>query len=302
MTIQETRLWTALVTPMNDDGEIDISELASLIHLQDEANNGVLILGSTGEGMALSLDDKKKVVETASGLNINTPLMAGVGGYNLRNQIEWIEFCHSFDIDSFLLVTPLYAKPAVKGQIAWFTTLLDTAERPCMIYNVPSRTGVKLEPEVIEELSDHPNLAGLKEASGEVSDFLEFRKAAPELPIYSGDDGMTPFFAAAGCQGLISVMSNVWPKAANRYLDWCLQNRGPELLPLWDECSAALFKAPNPIPVKVLLAKKGLIKSDALRLPLTADEIDDPQFLLNADRRIRRWYQSSKKEESYSKK
>jgi 4-hydroxy-tetrahydrodipicolinate synthase len=293
MTINDTKLWTALITPMNDDGEINPGELASLIHRQDEAKNGVLILGSTGEGMALSLDEKKKVVETAASLNIEVPLMAGIGGFNLRSQIEWIEYCHQFDIDSFLLVTPLYAKPDVKGQISWFRELLDAAERPCMIYNVPSRTGVKLKPEVLEELSGHPHLAGLKEASGDISDYQEFRKAAPDLPIYSGDDGITPFLAAAGCQGLISVMSNVWPKATGRYLEWCLQGRGPELLPLWQECADALFAVSNPIPTKVLLAQKGLIKTSTLRLPLTEDEIDDPSFLLDADQRINEWFQST---------
>ncbi len=293
MTITDTKLWTALITPMNEDGEINLDELASLIHRQDEAGNGVLILGSTGEGLALSLDEKKKVVETAASLNVDVPLMAGVGGFNLRSQVAWIEYCHAFEIDCFLLVTPLYAKPDVKGQIAWFRALLNAAERPCVLYNVPSRTGVKMNPRVIEELSGHPNLAGIKEASGNTSDYQEFRKAAPDLPIYSGDDGMTPFFAAAGCQGLISVMSNVWPKATRRYLECCLRNRGPELLPLWTECSAALFAAPNPVPVKVLLAEKRWIKSAAMRLPLTIEEIEDPQFLLDADQRIQQWYQST---------
>lgn len=291
MSIEQTHLWTALITPMHKNGEINTNELAKLIHRQDEAGNGVLILGSTGEGLALSLKDKKVVVETASSLNIAVPLMAGVGGFNLRDQIEWIEYCHQFDIDCFLLVTPLYAKPAAKGQTAWFRELLEVSERPCMIYNVPSRTGVKLKPEVIEKLADHPNLIGLKEASGEVADFQAFRKAAPKLPIYSGDDGMTPFFASAGCQGLISVMSNVWPKATHRYLDWCLQGRGPELLPLWQECSEALFKAPNPVPVKVLLEEKGIIETETLRLPLTPREIEDPSFLIEADQRVNKWYQ-----------
>lgn len=293
MTLEQTKLWTALVTPMDNDGNVNSNELASLIHRQDEAKNGVLVLGSTGEGLALSLKDKKKVVETAESLNINVPLMAGVGGFNLQDQIEWIEYCRKFDVDCFLLVTPLYAKPDVHGQIAWFKTLLDAADKPCMIYNVPSRTGVKLKPEVVEELSDHSNLIGLKEASGEVADFQEFRKAAPDLPIYSGDDGMTPFFAAAGCHGLVSVMSNAWPKATHRYLDWCLQGRGPELLPLWGDCSSALFSAPNPVPVKMLLAEKGLIESASFRLPLTAKEIEDPSFLLDADQRISEWYQAT---------
>lgn len=293
MNLEQTILWTALVTPMKENGDVNPDELASLIHRQDEAGNGVLVLGSTGEGLALSPEDKKKVVETASSLNLDVPLMVGVGGFNLRRQLEWIEYCNQFEIDSFLLVTPLYAKPNVKGQIQWFEALLNAADKSCMLYNVPSRTGVKMHPDVISTLADHKNMYALKEASGSIDDYQEFRKRAPQLPIYSGDDGLTPFFAAAGCQGLVSVMANVWPKATHRYTKRCLQGRGQELLPLWQECSDTLFSVSNPIPTKVLLAEKGWINSATLRLPLTSDEIEDTDFLLEADKRINDWYQST---------
>lgn len=293
MNLEQTILWTALVTPMKENGDVNPDELASLIHRQDEAGNGVLVLGSTGEGLALSLEDKKRVVETASSLNLDVPLMVGVGGFNLREQLEWIEYCNQFEIDSFLLVTPLYAKPNVKGQIQWFEALLNAADKSCMLYNVPSRTGVKMHPDVISKLADYKNMYALKEASGSIDDYQEFRKRAPQLPIYSGDDGLTPFFAAVGCQGLVSVMANVWPKATHRYTKRCLQGRGQELLPLWQECSDTLFSVSNPIPTKVLLAEKGWINSATLRLPLTADEIEDTTFLLEADKRINDWYQST---------
>ena len=293
MQLQDTTLWTALITPMHKNGDINTDELASLIHKQDEAGNGVLILGSTGEGLALSPDDKKVVVETAAALDINVPLMVGVGGFNLQSQLEWMDYCRQFEIDAFLLVTPLYAKPNRKGQTAWFKTLMDAAEKPCMLYNVPSRTGVKMHPGVIEGLAAHPNIYGLKEASGSIDEYQVFRKKAPNLPIFSGDDGLTPFFAAAGCQGLVSVMANVWPKATHRYVKWCLTGRSPELLPLWQECSDALFAASNPIPTKLLLAERGWIESPQLRLPLTTDEIENVQFLLEADDKIRNWYQST---------
>ena len=293
MNLDNTILWTALVTPMNENGDINHDELASLIHKQNEAGNGVLILGSTGEGLALSREDKQSVVKTASSLNINVPLMVGVGGFNLRSQLQWIEYCGSFDIDGFLMVTPLYAKPNVKGQAAWFNDLINAADKPCMLYNVPSRTGVKLHPDVIGQLADHPNLFALKEASGSISEYQEFRKRAPELAFYSGDDGLMPFFVAAGCQGLVSVMANVWPQATHRYVEWCLEGRGPELLPLWQECSDALFSASNPIPAKVLLAEKGWIQSPTLRAPLTHEDMSDNTILSEAEERINAWYQST---------
>ncbi|MDX1586003.1 MAG: 4-hydroxy-tetrahydrodipicolinate synthase [Balneolaceae bacterium] len=290
MNVEDISLWTALVTPMKENGDLDLDDLASLIHKQDEAGNGILILGSTGEGLALGLEDKKKVVETASSLNIEVPVMVGVGGFNLRDQLEWIEYCQEFEIDSFLLVTPLYAKPNLKGQTKWFKALMDAADKPCMIYNVPSRTGVKLDPGVLAELKDHPNLFALKEASGSIADFQEFRKAVPGLKVLSGDDGLTPFFAMAGCKGLVSVASNVWPKATHAYVEECLAGNGPQLLPLWQECTDALFSVSNPIPSKVLLKEKGWIKSSTLRPPLTDEELEDAGELRDADQRIRKWF------------
>ena len=290
MNVEDISLWTALVTPMKENGDLDLDDLASLIHKQDEAGNGILILGSTGEGLALGLEDKKKVVQTAASLNIDVPVMVGVGGFNLREQLEWIEYCQEFEIDCFLLVTPLYAKPNVKGQTEWFKALMDAADRPCMIYNVPSRTGVKLDPRVIKELKDHPNLFALKEASGSIAEFQEFRKAAPGLKALSGDDGLTPFFAMAGCKGLVSVASNVWPKATHAYVNECLAGNGPQLLPLWQECTDALFAVSNPIPSKVLLKEKGWIKTSTLRPPLTDEESLDASKLLEADKRIQKWF------------
>jgi 4-hydroxy-tetrahydrodipicolinate synthase len=290
MSITDRKLWTALATPMQENGDLHLEDFASLVHKQDEAENGVLILGSTGEGLALGLEDKKKIIETAASLNVEVPIMVGVGGFNLREQIEWIEYCQQYEVDAFLLVTPLYAKPGEQGQVEWFKALLDTAEKPCMIYNVPSRTGTKMSPLVLSELHDHPNFMGMKEASGSIEEYQEYRKAAPDVACYSGDDALLPFFAMAGCNGLVSVASNIWPKAVHRYVDWCLEGRGPELLPLWQECSDALFRAPNPIPVKVLLKEKGWISSPTLRPPLTGDEVDDISVLINADQMIQDWY------------
>lgn len=292
MVINDVSLWTALVTPMDEDGAIDTEDLTTLIHRQEEANNGVLLLGSTGEGLALGPDEKKKVIETAAGLDLNVPLMAGVGGFNLNTQQQWIKYVQKY-VDCLLLVTPLYAKPGLKGQVAWFKKLLDTAEVPCILYNVPSRTGVKMDPNVLSELVDHPTLFGLKEASGSVDDYQAFRKNAPDLNIYSGDDGITPFFAAAGCQGLISVMANAWPKATHRYVEWCLGRRTTELLPLWQECSSLLFSAPNPIPVKTLLYKKNLIKHNTYRLPLTSEDLQDAEALIQADKQVQDWYKQT---------
>lgn len=290
MSLTDTQLYTALVTPMKTNGDLHLDDLASLIHRQDEAGNGILILGSTGEGLALSLEDKKQVVKTASSLNVDVPIMVGVGGFNLRNQIEWIEYCHQFDVDSFLLVTPLYAKPGPKGQVQWFNSLLDAADKPCMLYNVPSRTGTKMSPLVLKELAGHSNFKAVKEASGSIEDYQHYRKTAENIAFYSGDDGLLPFFAMVGSDGLVSVASNVWPKATHQYVEWCLDGRGPELLPLWQECTDALFAGPNPAPAKVLLHDKGWIENSTLHPPLTEEDVEDLSILKNADNMIQNWY------------
>lgn len=290
MSLTDTQLYTALVTPMKENGDLHLDDLASLIHRQDEAGNGVLVLGSTGEGLALSLEDKKQVVKTVSNLNVDVPIMVGVGGFNLRSQIEWIEYCHQFDVDSFLLVTPLYAKPGPKGQVQWFNSLLEAADKPCMLYNVPSRTGTKMSPLVLKELAGHSNFKAVKEASGSIEDYQHYRKTAENIAFYSGDDGLLPFFAMAGSDGLVSVASNVWPKATHQYVDWCLDGRGPELLPMWQECTDALFAGPNPAPAKVLLHDKGWIENSTLHPPLTEEDVEDLSILKNADNMIQNWY------------
>lgn len=292
--LKDIKVWTALVSPMKENGELDLEDLASLIHKQNEAGNGVLVLGSTGEGLALGAEDKRQVVKTTTSLNIDVPVMVGVGGFNLRSQIEWIELCHEFDPDAFLLVNPLYAKPETRGQIDWFSALMDTADRPCMLYNVPSRTGSWLETEALNELSSHPNLYALKEAGGSVSGFQKYRKAAPNVPLYSGDDGMTPYFALNGCEGLVSVMANVWPKATHKYTELCLRGEIKDIVTQWQDPIDSLFAVSNPIPSKVLLKEKGWIKSSTLRPPLTPKDLTNIERLKKADESITKWYEENK--------
>ncbi len=289
--MKSEKLWTALITPLQKDGSVHYKDLEKLIRIQEDAGNGVLILGSTGEGLALDHTDKREIAQFVSGLNLSVPVMAGVGGFNLANQTEWITFCNSLNIDAFLVVAPLYSKPAYQGQKQWFQTLLDTSDKPCMIYNIPSRTGVKVQPGVLAELADHSNFWAVKEASGSIADYQEFREAVPKIPLYSGDDAMLPFFAVAGSGGLVSVASNVWPKATKLYLEKGLSGDTENLFPLWTEAVKALFSAPNPIPAKVLLHKKGTISTSVLRPPLTDMDLPSTDKLLEIDKAVNQWYQ-----------
>jgi 4-hydroxy-tetrahydrodipicolinate synthase len=288
-------LWTAMVTPFTENGEIDFESFADLIIKQQEAGNAILILGSTGEALALDIKEKKQVVEFVSNLQLSIPVMVGIGGFRLNEQLEWIRFCNQKNIDGFLLVTPLYAKPALKGQTTWFQALLDKAEHPCMLYNIPSRTGVSLYYEVLTTLQNHPNLWSLKEASGTLEDFRTYQLAAPKISFYSGNDDLMPDYALMGSKGLVSVIANVWPKATKLYVEKSLAGDKQQLLPLWKDACNALFQVSNPIPAKVLLHKKQWIKSPMLRPPLTHEDIKDIEQLLNMDQAIAHWFKQNRR-------
>ncbi|MEX0994562.1 MAG: 4-hydroxy-tetrahydrodipicolinate synthase [Balneolaceae bacterium] len=288
--MKNTQLWTALVTPMQPDGQIDFEDLESLVRRQEKAGNGVLLIGSTGEGLALGEEEKMAVVEHVSDMQLSVPVMAGVGGYNLEIQKKWIRYCNGLEIDAFLLVTPLYSKPGPVGQVEWFTALLSVSEKPCMVYNIPGRTGAKIPPSVFDKIESHTNFWSIKEASGSIRDYQAFRLAIPNVPIYSGDDGMLPFFAVAGCSGLVSVASNVWPEATKLYVERCLKGETESLFPLWKHATEILFCVSNPIPAKMLLLEKGLIKSPVLRMPLTPSELDSTEDLIHMDQEISNWF------------
>ncbi|WP_199535516.1 4-hydroxy-tetrahydrodipicolinate synthase [Rhodohalobacter sp. SW132] len=289
----DLKQWTALITPMENDGSIHFESLRRMVERQEAAENGILLIGSTGEGLALSDSEKKEVVDFVSGINPDVPLMVGVGGMNLSVQTEWVEYCNTLNIDAFLMVTPLYSKPGPEGQYQWFKALLDRSEKPCMLYNIPSRTGIDLPFVVAEKLAEHRNMWSIKEASGSLAVFREFRERVPGIPLYSGDDALVSIFRPYGCSGSVSVASNAWPEATKLYTNLCLSGKTESLFPLWNRAVKALFSASNPIPVKKLLHSRGEISSATLRLPLTEDELTDLTELETIDNEINNWYKEN---------
>ncbi|WP_105188580.1 4-hydroxy-tetrahydrodipicolinate synthase [Pseudoalteromonas sp. T1lg48] len=289
-SLSHTVLWTALITPMLEDGGIDFDGLSALAQEQAAAGNGVLILGSTGEALALDVAEQQAVVKHICALELNTPIMVGVGGYNLEAQRQWLAFCNDYPIDAYLLGAPLYAKPGPVGQEQWFRALLDASEHPCMLYNVPGRAAVSLDPQVLGKLQDHPLCWALKEASGSIDCFEQYRLAAPELAIFSGDDALIPYYAQAGAAGLVSVAANVWPEATHRFVQLSLQGQSHNAFLHWREAVAALFHVSNPIPSKCLLHALGRITYPTLRAPLTHAEVDDLHLLLRVHDSITSWH------------
>jgi len=290
--INEIPVWTALVTPMTENGAIDFESLDHLIEQQNHAMNGIVLFGSTGEGLALTLDEKKAILKHVLDLKPLSPIMIGVGGHRLPEQLDWLAFCETMHVSAYLMVTPLYAKPGPVGQTEWFNALLSKVTRPCMLYNVPSRAGTELHPQVLNNLQGQPYLWAVKEASGSITKFQTYQTAAgPNVRFYSGDDVLMPDLVKVGAKGLVSVASNVWPAETKRYAEQCLSGtldvRGKAL---WKQAAEACFCASNPVPSKALLALRGDIAHATCRPPLTEKELTDTTLLKTVDRTVKSWF------------
>ncbi|MBC7427627.1 MAG: 4-hydroxy-tetrahydrodipicolinate synthase [Bacteriovorax sp.] len=293
--INEYPLWTAIVTPMNADSTVDYPTFEVILREQDAAKVAVVILGSTGEALNLNKDECKKILEFGLALNLTVPVMTGIGGFNQKETLEYVTYLNSLNgLDAYLVVTPLYAKPGEHGQSQWFKAIMDLAIKPCMLYNVPGRTGVKMNFDAIKNLKDHKNFWAIKEASGSVEDFKKYGEAAPKARLYSGDDGMVPDFKPHKCVGLVSVASNAWPVETRAYVEKTLVGKLTALEnDLWKKSCDTLFLAANPVPVKNLMHAQGKIKTNVLRAPLHHLDLSDNTPLLDADKKIKSWFKEN---------
>lgn len=289
MNLNDYPLWTAVITPLEEDGTVDYVSLGKVLDQQVEANNGILILGSTGEALNLDLCERQKILDFLKEKKPSTPIMCGVGGSNLDEQLDWIKHLEELPIDAYLLVVPLYSKPGEVGQYEWFKDLMDASSRPCMLYNVPSRTGMPLSFNAVKKLNTHKNFWAIKEASGSSAEFKKYVEAAGAGRVYSGDDGLLPAFVPHGCKGLVSVAANAWPKETRRYTELALTEELSDV-ELWEESSNSLFVASNPIPVKWLMAQNKDIASDKLRAPLTHKDMAQKEQVLEAHQKIKNWF------------
>lgn len=285
-------LWTALVTPLTVEGEVAYEDLEHILREQESAGNGVVILGSTGEGLNLSEQQRRSIISFASSLDLQMPVVAGVGGYQLENQLEWMDFLETENLDGYLMVTPIYAKPGAKGQQHWFKSLMDRASRPCMLYNIPGRAGTSLNSRALEQLVDHPRFWTVKESSGSTEHFQQYQKILGDRPLYSGDDALLPDFAPYGAVGVVSVAGNAWPKAARLFSRLILNGEvDQQEIAFWKEASLALFSAPNPVPTKALLKEEKRITADTFRPPLHRDDLESMDKVLKASSDMQQWYE-----------
>ena len=288
MDPKQTWLWTALITPFTADGSgVDFDEMIKLIKRQEAAGNGVMILGSTGESLSLTDEEKREIVRLTCGLKLKVPVMVGTPNINLKQTLTWLDFCHGCGADAYLAATPLYTKPAPEGQIEWFKTVFDAADAPIMLYNIPSRTGVMLSPAVLRTLQGHRNFWAVKESSG-LDMYVEYASTAPNTKLYSGDDYLLVAAVSIGACGLVSVAANIWPEACNAYVEACRDGsyRGQD----WWRIGKALFATTNPIPAKALMQHQGVIASGAVRLPLSVKDLATLDGMKIADQQVKEWH------------
>ena len=271
-----TGMATALVTPMTPDG-IDYEAFGRFIDFQiDSGINALVAMGTTGENATIEHWDQTEVirytVERAAG---RVPVIAGTGTNNTAHVIENTKRACEAGADAVLVVTPYYNKATQSGLIAHFTAVADVSTVPVILYNVPGRTGCNIQPKTLAVLAEHPNIVALKEASGNMAQFMEImRLVGDKLDVYSGEDALTVPMMSVGGKGAISVLSNVVPAKAVAMTDAALAGNFEEaarlqldMLPLID----ALFSQVNPIPAKAAVSAMGFCQ-DYLRLPLTPME------------------------------
>ena len=267
---------TAMVTPMTPYG-VDYDAMARLIEFQiAQGINALVAVGTTGESATLSPEERKAVIAfTVKQVNGRVPVIAGTGTNNTQHVLEFTKSACDDGADAVLVVTPDYNKATQKGLIAHYTAVADVSQKPVIMYSVPSRTGCTLLPDTVATLAEHPKIAALKDANGNMDMTVEtIAKCGDKLDIYSGEDSLTVPMLAMGGKGCISVLSNVVPRQAvemcDRFFAGDVAGAAAlqcKLLPL----IRCLFSEVNPIPAKAAIAAMGF-GEEFLRMPLSPME------------------------------
>ena len=276
---------TAIVTPLTKNG-VDYEQFGRLIDWQIEAGiDAIVAVGTTGEGSTLTDEEHREAIKfCVDRVAGRVPVIAGTGSNDTDYAISLTKFACEVGADAMLLVTPYYNKATQRGLYESFVAVADISTKPCILYNVPSRTGCNLLPATVAKLAEHPNIVAIKEASGNLSQVAEIAHlCGDKIDIYSGNDDQILPIMSLGGKGVISVLSNLMPyetsKMVKDYLNGdVVASREAQLrlIPLIN----ALFCEVNPIPVKAAMAAMGYCEN-YLRLPLTTMEPDHEATLLS---------------------
>ena len=269
----------AIVTPMNEDGSLDHMSLERLIEFHIENKTDVIIsVGTTGESATLDFDEHSEVIRsTLAIVNNRIPVIAGSGANSTSEAIHLTQRSKELGADACLLVTPYYNKPTQKGLYEHYKKIADEVNIPQILYNVPGRTSVDMLPDTVKNLSTHPNIIGIKEASGNLERSREvLSKCAENMSIFTGDDKTSARDILMGFKGNISVTANIAPLEMHNMCALAAEGKEAEAKKINSKIDILhdnLFIESNPIPVKWALNRMGLIKK-GIRLPLTwMDEI-----------------------------
>ena len=281
---------TALITPLTADG-IDYAQFGKLIDWQiDQGINALVICGTTGESSTLSDAEHRRAIAFAcEKVNGRVPVIAGTGSNETAYAVELTKSACADGADAVLVVTPYYNKTTQNGLVAMYNTIADASTKPVILYNVPSRTGIGIQPETYVKLAQHPNIAAIKEANSDISKIVEtFALVGDQLDIYSGNDDQIVPILSMGGQGCISVLSNVVPKETVAITDQFFAGNVAEAARL--QCQfmpliRSLFCESNPIPVKAAMTALGFCEN-YLRLPLVPMEQDHYETMLQRMREL----------------
>lgn len=265
----------ALVTPLNEDGSVDYDSLEKLIdwHI-DEGTNGIVSVGTTGESATLNVKEHLDVIDfTIKHVGKRIPVIAGTGANATNEAIELSQEAKLKGADYVLLVTPYYNKPNQNGLIKHYEEIANKVDIPQILYNVPSRTACDLKPSSVEILSKHQNIIGIKEAVDDfqrIRELINITQISDDFSVFSGDDPTFLESMSLGAHGVISVAANVIPRSISMICRNVLNselNEANNLNDINKNLYKLLFVESNPIPVKWMLFKMGLIKN-IIRLPL----------------------------------
>ena len=279
---------TAIVTPFNEHG-VDYERLKKNIEFQYENGTSALVVcGTTGENATHTPNEHDELVRvTVRTVNGRMKVIAGIGSNNTANALRAAEDAKYSGADAVLMVTPYYNKTTQKGLVEHFSYVADRVDIPMILYNVPSRTGIGMTADTCKVLSQHPNINGIKEASGDIALAAKIRSmCGDDLYIWSGNDDCTIPLMSLGALGVISVASNIVPGAVAKLCALCLEGSYAEATELYAKYASlfsALFIETNPIPVKAALKMMGM-DSGILRLPLTDISQESFETLLKAMR------------------
>lgn len=261
----------AIVTPF-ENGEIDFDTLGKLVDMHVEESGSIIVAGTTGEASTLSDDEYHLLVKFVIGrVNKRIPVIAGAGSNCTLSAIKKAQFCEEAGADGLLLVTPYYNKTTQRGLVNHYRMIAEKTYLPIIVYNVPGRTGMNIEPKTVLELSKIENIIGIKEASGNISQVAEIIRICPkDFLIYSGNDDMIVPLMALGGHGVISVVANILPSDTKKIVDdfnngSISESRDAQLT--MNGVINALFIETNPIPVKEAMSIMNMCSSE-VREPL----------------------------------